>query len=69
MNNFKADKFIRILEERNNPDHLLIILVYYLYKSYADINDEAVYKKFSDILFKNLYKITDSQKKTAFLIR
>lgn len=62
IDNLKMDKFIKILEDRNDPAFLVSILSYYLYRSYADKNNEEIYKKFSDIFFKNLDNLLEQQK-------
>ncbi len=66
IDNLKMDKFIKILEDRNDPVYLLTILAYYIYRSYADKNNEEIYKKFSDIFFKNIDKLREDQKNEFF---
>jgi hypothetical protein len=67
MNNLKLDNFIKILEERtDNNNYLIVFLYYYLYKSMYNVNDEAVYKKFSDLFFKNLDHLSYERKNEFF---
>lgn len=66
INNLKADNFIKILEERNKNKYILVLLYYYLYKSFHNLNDEASYKKYSDLFFRNLDNLTYDQKDGFF---
>jgi len=66
LNNLKADKFIKTLEARNDKNYLVLFLNYYLYRSFHDLTDEISFKKFSDILFRNLDNLSYEQKNTYF---
>lgn len=66
VNNLRADKFIQTLENKNDNNCLYIILFYYLYKSFLNLNDEIIYKKFSKIFFHNLEKISSERKNDFF---
>ncbi len=66
IGNLKADNFIKTLEERNDDNYLIIFLYYYLYRSFHDLNDEVSYKKYSDLFFSNLNKLTYEQKDGFF---
>lgn len=67
MSNLKADKLIKILEERGNNSYLITILNYYLYKSIAERKNIEWFLKFRSILFKNLEKLSDSIKDRYFV--
>lgn len=66
INNLKADNFIKALQQRSDNEYTLTYLYYYLFKSNCDINDEGVYKKFSDLFFKNLNLLSTDQKNDFF---
>ncbi len=66
MHNLKADNFIRILEERNDNKYLTVLLNYYLYKSFANLSDEVSFRKFRDLFFKNLNKLSYEHKDGFF---
>ncbi len=66
INNLKSENFIKALQQRNSKEYTLVYLYYYLYKSTSDINDETIYKKFSDLFFKNLDSLSTDQKNEIF---
>jgi len=66
INNLKTEQFINDLEKRKDSKYLLIILFYYLYRSFADIEDDIIYKKYSDIFYRNLDSFPDNLKQDLF---
>lgn len=66
INNLKTDNFIKALQQRSDKEYTLTYLYFYLFKSNCDINDEIVYKKFSDLFFKNLDLLSTEQKNDFF---
>ena len=66
MDNFKADKFISVIENKKDSSFLTLLLYYYMYKSFHDMNDEEVYAKFSSLFFRNIKQLSYEQKKDFF---
>lgn len=66
INNLKSENFIKALQQRNSKEYTLVYLYYYLYISTSNINDETIYKKFSDLFFKNLDSLSTDQKNEIF---
>lgn len=66
INSLNAESFINSLQQRKNNDYSMINMYYYLFKSISDISDEINYKKFRNIFFKNLDKLSVDQKNDFF---
>lgn len=66
MQNFKPEGFINMLERRNNGSYLSILLYYYMYRSFKDMEDVNVYNKFTELFFRNIEVLSYEQKKDFF---
>jgi hypothetical protein len=64
--NFKSEKLIKILEERNDPAFLHVILNYFLYKSFVNLHDDSIIEKFRKIFFNNLNNLSYEKKNEIF---
>ena len=68
INNLKTDNLIKTIEQKKDDNYLLVLLYYYLYRSYKDTEDETIYKKYNLIFFKNIDKLTFEQKNSFSVI-
>lgn len=66
FSNIKIDNFISTIEVKKKDDYLILLLYFYLYRSYQNTKDESVYKKFSNLFFGNLNKLSIEQKNDFF---
>ncbi len=66
MNNLNAEKLVGILESRNDPVYLKIILNYYIYKSLTNIDDEIYFEKVRQVFLASLSNLENNEKTEIF---
>jgi hypothetical protein len=62
ISNLNAKKLMHFVEGNNNPAYRRLIINYYLYKSFSDINDTASFEKLQKIFYDNINDIEDFEK-------
>lgn len=64
--NLNSEKLIKVMEERNDPAYIHVILNYFLYKSFVHLHDDSIIDKFQKIFFNNLDNLSYEKKNEIF---
>jgi hypothetical protein len=65
MSNLNVKKLMNAIESRNNPAYIKVIINYYLYKSFADIDDTDSFKMLQNIFNKYIDELNEHDKNTV----